>query len=333
MDTGVEAADGLPARPRLRGDLQGSRTDGTLLLRGGATAVALQGRTVEELLPDLLPKLDGRRTLPELQAELPHVAPDVLVGALQVLAAHQLLDEERDGDAAAEDGLAPQRRYLASLEPGGAIAQDRLSGATVALIGRGMVADALGAALTLAGVGAVSRGEAPDGVPLDGTPPDLVVLASDVPDASTLDRVNRACVTRGLRWLPATLGPDHGTVGPFVVPRVTACHECFRLRLAANASLLDDAHGEYVASNRRPLASAPVHLALTVAAVAAGEVVLALTRAARPRTFGAFLSLRPLVAGTALHEVLRLPRCSVCGPQRYRPQTKIWDLTADEARP
>lgn len=319
--------DDLPRRPALRPYLREiTQDEGSVTFRGGAAAVRLHGRSVTDLLPDLLPRLDGTRTTAELEGELPHVDPDVLRGALRVLHEQHLLGESDAyvGDAAVEgDDL-----YWESFPDGRTMAA-RLAEATVLVGGGGHLASEVAAILQRSRVGVAPGGDAHSfsSLMLDGN--DVGVWCADSPDEDELREVNLSAARSGTPWLAATLGADHATVGPFVLPGQSACHECFRLRLLSNRSMLDDALGVPVTRSQPPSAL-PTCFVTLVAATAASEVVRRLSGLARPTSVGAFLSLTPAEALATRHEVLKLPRCPVCGPIRYRPQMKIWELTRDE---
>lgn len=328
----------MPRRPVLKSYLRQIPEDDGVTFRGGAATVTLRGRSVHELLPDLLPRLDGTRTLAELGTDLPHVSEEVLLGALQVLQAQNLL-ADADADADAADGRASragagygQDSFWESVAGGAPV---RLDGAAALVGGQGQLAAETAEVLERSGVSARRAdslvGLPTAGLPAGGTDVSLVVWCSDSPEAADLAAVNTSAVRAGVPWLAATLGANHATVGPLVLPGQSACHECFRLRLRGNRSMLDDALGTPVATavpRREP--ALPAYFVTLVAATAAAEAVRRLSGLARPATVGAFLSLTPAEAVASRHEVLKLPRCPVCGPVRYRPQMKIWDLTRDE---
>lgn len=374
--------DDLPQRPRIRGYLRASPTaDGELVVRGGATQATLRGRSVSDLLPYLLPKLDGRRRLADIVAELDHVDNDVVIGALQILMRANLLEDAVDefGDVADGDGpisvSISQRNYWNSLGANSADIQQRLQMATVAVVGdSGDMRLSLAETLARAGVGKLvfaggsaldaerenrcDTPERPDASESIATVEEavsryrcdiervvggwarlrdriqqgvsLVVTCTDGTN-SDLDGLNRFCVGEGIKWLHTGLGDQHGVIGPFVIPRQSACYECFQLRLASNRSFVLDAHGRAGVPPEWGVLRAPEpahasYFAALVGCNAGAEVIRSLTGVARPTTIGAFLSLRPDDALIVRHDVLRIPRCSVCGPRRYRPQMKVWDI-------
>lgn len=336
----VAAANGLPRRPRLRGYLRELPGDGrTTVLRGGGTSVTLRGRSVEEVLDDLLPRLTGQHTVDELAAELPHITPDVIIGALGVLNEQRLLDDA-EGLEELSPGNSPQRNYWRSLGLDPDEVETRLETARVVLVGPGAVGEAVFESLTSSSVGAVrvftevplSQDDASS--MLEGC--QLAVVALDYAVERSLTVFNQAAVRLNLPWLSVTLGAsNNATVGPFVVPRETACYECFRCRLASNRSYLDDAIGRYpgaASPDSQPILSLayPGFLAHITAQLAVSEVLRFLAGFAPPTTFGAFLSLNPQVATIVRHDLLKLPRCPACGPGRYHPQPMIWDLPGSE---
>lgn len=323
----------LPRRPALRPYLRQVGVDDGVTFRGGATDVTLRGHSVQDLLPDLLPLLDGARTVDELGRELPHVDADVLRGALHVLQEQHLLGEadgSLDGASSTGGTETGQDLYWQSL-PNGEQVRSHFAETKALIGGSGQLATALQDVLARSRVAVTPDVEAARFADEGADDAVVGVWCSDSPQAEELRAVNLAAVRSGMPWLAVTLGADHATVGPFVLPGQSACHECFRLRLRSNGSMLDDALGTLVArAQPAPPPALPAYFVTLVAATAAAEVVRWLSGLARPSSVGAFLSLTPADALAVRHEVLKLPRCAVCGPIRYRPQMKIWDLTRDE---
>ncbi|MFD2082865.1 bacteriocin biosynthesis cyclodehydratase domain-containing protein [Actinopolymorpha cephalotaxi] len=353
-------------RPKLRDYLHARTLDDALLIRGGATTVTLRGRSVSELLVPLLPMLDGRRSVDDLHRELPWVERDVLVGALEILRSHNLLDDARPVvTPAPHDDHAGQRSYWTSLGADPNTVENDLSQATVTVVGLGETGRTVARVLAASGVGTLRLAHdgiaRPEQVTGDGhAPPSqvgtsvevaaewpgpgkalpadwfegaaVVVQCAETRTGELTSMLNDTAISTGTPFLQATIGADHATVGPFVVQGLSACHECFRLRLASNRSLLDDAVGTPVDLGREATGTRssgvaiPAFFSDLVGATAAGEVVRQLSGVLRPTTLGGFVSLNPHQATTVRHEVLKVPRCPVCGPRRYRPQMKIWDL-------
>jgi bacteriocin biosynthesis cyclodehydratase domain-containing protein len=377
----------LHTRPRLRKYLREMRDDvGGILFRGGATSVTLRGESVDNLLPDLLPKLDGSRTIAQLVSDLPHVSEEVIRGALAILQEQNLLEEGDHHSSTSErdkpDALSWQEQYWTSFGGESASTQQKLSSSTVIISGLGGVGRSVADVLARSGVGKLRLADGQPVSPEDqlfgyrddqaGIPrsqafqqhqrfpaatletahfdatdeggtsesvfegSSLVVVCADSPREAAMNQVNRLSFRAGVPWLPATAGINHGTIGPLVIPHQTACYECFRLRLISNRSFLNDALGSPVSVDSTggefatEVVAAPAFFLSLIGQIAAAEVIRFLTGMARPTTAGAFLSLSPFDAGITRHEVLKLPRCPVCGPVRFRPQMKIWDLTRDE---
>lgn len=84
----------LPHKPKLRPYLHTvPRGDERLLFRGGGDTVVLKGASVRDLVPLLLPHLDGCATVPEIVAALPTVDGEVVAAALALLHEQRLLED------------------------------------------------------------------------------------------------------------------------------------------------------------------------------------------------------------------------------------------------
>jgi bacteriocin biosynthesis cyclodehydratase domain-containing protein len=99
--------------------------------------------------------------------------------------------------------------------------------------------------------------------------PDLVVLAYDEP----IDPDHRAALhAHGHAHLPVRLAPDHGVVGPLVIPGLTSCLRCADLhRLDRDPAWT--ALAVQLSTPPRTGSASPVTLAATLAAVAAGQAL------------------------------------------------------------
>jgi len=122
-------------------------------------SITLKGRAFREFTKGVVPLLDGRHTLEEIQAATADVfRPEDLAECLEFLRAQGVLD---DGEAAGARYLessggrmAPQLNLLHELGPGLDL-QDRLAKATVAIVGLGGAGAATALSLGAAGIGTV----------------------------------------------------------------------------------------------------------------------------------------------------------------------------------
>ncbi len=238
---------------------------------------------------------------------------------------------------------APEHLTEGSWPPSGLAAQVALRKSTVGIAGDGPFACALAEALALAGVGALTLEAGLDArqrpvrelVRQLSAFCSVVNVSSDTwPDAIS-DRLfgilvycpehftgdvalflNAACVDRGIPFLPTRRGLYEVVDGPLVVPRETACYQCFEARATAMGA----------GWSNEPLRRAEPRLAFPVGAdLLALEVVKFLSGVAESVLRGHIRRLDLLSGLHELHPVLKVPRCPVCWPHGHRPALRIWD--------
>jgi bacteriocin biosynthesis cyclodehydratase domain-containing protein len=155
------------------------------------------------------------------------------------------------------------------------------------------------------------------------TSSDITVVALEQPDIRICHLVNRHCIAAGKPWLHAVLDGGRGVTGPLFVPGATACYNDFRtLADAADPSpLMARVHRRHAL--RRGATSfspgLPAHAEIVSGFVSLGVVHFLLTGSGY--LLGRALTVdfdRMLID---VEDVLKLPRCPVCGRQRsaYQP--------------
>ena len=98
-------------------------------------------------------------------------------------------------------------------------------------------------------------------------------------------------------------------MGPLYLPGDTCCHECFRLRRAANLGVPD----ELALLDRTPAAYPSAPALDAIAGGLAAELVLQWLVLRDHFAPAAFYALEPLpTLGLSVHHVHRVPRCRVC---------------------
>ena len=118
--------------------------------------VKLKGRSFREFHQRVVPLLDGEHTLAEIEAEVADVFdPADLEESLALLAEHRLLEDAATSTipAAARARLAPQLGFFHEVSPAPAELQDRLTRASVTILGLGGAGAHAAVALAAAGVG------------------------------------------------------------------------------------------------------------------------------------------------------------------------------------
>ncbi|WP_437610996.1 SagB family peptide dehydrogenase [Sorangium sp. So ce834] len=294
-----------PERPRFVEDLLRVTLPGGALHVLGGEAQIIQGASLPWVMENLVPLLDGTRTVGDVEAAFPGVVASDLRDAIHLMHMHGML-EEGEG-AAADEAEEPRRaqraffsRYLrrTGRNRSRGEAQWALEGACVRALGDGdaPLAGMLVTMLREAGVAdvrlAASAAELAQGE---------VDLAVVIGDQEALEAAARACIAARVPMLAAN--PGTWTIGPLTIPGASACPACVRLQIAAAAAdpALDD--GAARALWGRALVS---RVAQHVIFHASG--LLAVAPLEHVEVW------RPGAGETALHPFMtRLPSCPLCG--------------------
>lgn len=266
------------------------------------------------------------------------------------------------GDGAGLAMLTEARVAIAGLEPWGAVAAIELAAAGVRrlhLVDDGAVsADDLLAVRALAPTdrGRFRRDAVRDAIARAAREAEVTVasFSAGVDDAFSLDgdfhllvtglngddlyRLRRIAQVAHERKLPTLHGHLDGFeawVGPAVIPGETACWNCFRLRRLGAADFVQTAH-ELDATLSSSPGETRARAFLAPMAGQAGqsmamEAIKLLTRYTGSALPGRFL-VQNLVSGeSALHKLLRMPWCEICGgaaatPKSEQPRRNLRDV-------
>ncbi|GIG60003.1 hypothetical protein Lfu02_43750 [Longispora fulva] len=244
----------VPARPRVRRGLVIRRHDDRLVVEGAPTRHVLRGRAATQLVPRLLPLLDGVRDHPAIAADL-GVSEQTVFTVLSLLWTCGVVEEAAPpgADVSRVPGhLADYLSRIGDATEANAAWEDaagRLAAARLRIEGDPRLVAALRTQLA---------GTVPD---LDAAEPSLVVVCA-TPD-NPVDRVlTSQCWSLGTPVLHVGLSGDVVEIGPYVDRRLGPCLDC----------LLDDAD---------PPEESTVEDVELGAALAAADLVALLSRAAR----------------------------------------------------
>jgi bacteriocin biosynthesis cyclodehydratase domain-containing protein len=292
---------------------------GRVLLEHGATVVTLEGRGAATLMPELLPLLDGSRTVDELEETMGRPIAPAVERALTLLAENNLLLDGPQASRAA-DPVTAAATFAAAVTRRVApdVAREALVTATVAVLGSGLNAAEIARQLELTGVERVEA-LAFGAARADGA---FLIAAPDSHEVAHLEGLNEMLLQRGQAWLQVL--PYDGrqlVVGPLILPGTSACRACFSLRRAACSGYEDDFDLVETAPARAPMPS-------PIVSVAAGVAALLAVRWLTARDVSLPGRLYSFEAGPVLrlthHLVLRVPRCTVCGPSTARAVPLPW---------
>ncbi|GAA2850432.1 hypothetical protein Acy02nite_33690 [Actinoplanes cyaneus] len=215
-----------PARPCLAAGLvQVPLVDGVAFVGTGNRQTVLRGRSAVQLVPRLLPYLDGTRTVAELAEALPRVPLKSLHGCVSLLYVSGLLQDGPVGEVV--EVIPPEvAGYLGRnldttrVNRSRNEACERLARTRVLVAGAGPLAATLRA--ELAGAGADAHPWAGEEL----TAGDFLVAVDDG-DAAAMAKVDAACREAGVSWLRTAAGANTAEVGPLFDARYTCCHDCF----------------------------------------------------------------------------------------------------------
>jgi bacteriocin biosynthesis cyclodehydratase domain-containing protein len=304
----VNSRPSIPARPAIAPWYRFSDDGGRLLFEHGGTVVTLEGRATRELVPRLIPLLDGSRAADDLRIALGEAVAPAVDNVLRVLAENHLLVDGPSG--AASEPTTAAASYAAAvtraISPGDA--ERALAAAQVAVVGSSRHAEEIADQLRRAGLGHVRRATF-----LAGTSEDAFAIAAPGPhELEHLAQLNCTRLAQRAAWLQVL--PYDGrivVVGPLFLPDRSACRACYVLRRAACSGYEDD-FGVIDASPTRADSPAPL---VSIAAGLAALLAIRWLTLGDPSQPGRFYALE---AGATLrltcHRVLRVPRCAECGP-------------------
>lgn len=337
----------LPQRPVLQPWRDYAVTPDRVILRYAEGAVVFEGRASITLLPELMSRLDGSRSVDELVAELGESAGPAIRQALEQLHERGLLAE---GDADAGTGEAVRRTSRALAEVAvGDLTFEQIAGhvatARVAVIGDGSLARAISDALTGSGVGTVHPVAERDALAslseeLGEARDLIVVVAPSTPYARVLTDVNRWALREEHDWMQVLPYDGHrAVVGPVYAPTQTGCYHCFRLRRRAAV----DFHQESVDLDAAADADAVhrggewrAHPQDLVVAGQAAYFALWQTLPAENTVLpllGRAVALGWTMVGPTIedHTLLRVPRCRECSRGRDTGVPQPWFAPSPEA--
>jgi bacteriocin biosynthesis cyclodehydratase domain-containing protein len=155
----------------------------------------------------------------------------------------------------------------------------------------------------------------------------LVVVALTVINPVLLQSWNRVSLALDIPWIHAALDGPFVLVGPVVVPRRTACFECFEARVTMN---LREA-ASYQAYKRAlvegeirygPLPVQPALAGLLASLTSLEALNFLLTRSGF--TVGKALAIHLPTMEFTFNEVLRVPGCPACGSRAARDERQLY---------
>lgn len=294
--------------------------DSSIFVRTDLKTFSLTGADVQEFLRRASPLLDGNRGIKEILEAFPDYSDESVQALLTNLKTMGLVVESgktQDGpDASRQEELSA---FVNSWETNGQDIMAELSRAHVAVVGEREWLSVVCQELERAGVGHLTKLSLQNGTEGFEPPEDLtLLLAIAHPDELKLfATIARLGEQRKLRYLIAQIEGLSAILGPVVIPGQTACWECLRSRRLANqpsfveSALLQSQFLKAGSIPRRRLT--PPGAASVLSGLILGETIKLLTGYTPSHLIGRQLEYNLMTHATELHDLIRLPWCSVCG--------------------
>lgn len=331
-----------------------------LLFRSDTRAYKVEGSFAKLLARLLLPQLDGRTSVEQI-AQSADVPASSLEEHLNTLVRAGVMESGRD-PLSASDG-DPRLNLVEALGVTANDAHVRLQETRIAIFGLEGVGEMVGEQLLIAGFRRLLLVDPAGSVPERAIASKLQARASasalNVSDMQTLDRakvlelarasdlliacwdkgyesgnhwVNRASVELAIPALFCSLGGIHALAGPFVVPGVTACYMCSRMRAVAAAENYEEAMATerfFDSCKQSSFAQReflPTSLSL-LASLLATEVFKFIVLKYQPALAGTVIELDPITLEFTRHAILEQPHCPVCRKKKL-PRVTTPDSTS-----
>ncbi len=254
--------------------------------------------------------LDQAAVCEELADQFP---ADAIEAAIQALVNTRVLirhNTRASGDASLH--LLEHRRELEALTAPASAGQYAPANWALALVGQGRLADALCTALGALGVTVDRLAEDAD-LPDYGQRRALLLVCADFEHHGLFRQQNTKAIARDLPTL--FLGLDWSTVhcGPLVLPRASACYECYFHRLRTTRKFVAEFDMQSDPANLLYHAL-PSTLAIQFALAEGTRLILEyLSGTLDNLHHSAFSEIDSLTGSIGRSRVLRLPRCPACG--------------------
>lgn len=320
-------------------------TKDKLLFKSDTRTFRVEGAFASMLSATILSKLDGRTSLDDLAQSIGVPAPDLRANLDTLVGAGAL---ESSDSPLGEDTAAPGLNLVHALTTSDGQAERRIRTARIAIFGLEGIGELVAEQLAEMGFQRLClvdpfdpRRDQALAERLDVRFPNR---AFSVPESNALDRalvleqargsdllistwdrgydsgnhwVNRASNELGVPAIFCAVGGMQSYAGPFVVPGMSACFMCSRMRAVAAADNYEEAMASehFFDQLKRPglrhrefFSSALSILAALIATDAYKYIVLQF----QPALLGQIIEFDPLTLGLGHHVVLEHPQCPVC---------------------
>jgi bacteriocin biosynthesis cyclodehydratase domain-containing protein len=310
---------------------------GAVLIHLPGRTLSLRGGTFSEILPLLVPLLDGTRTEAEIFDSLNGSCDSRKARAvLQALAERNLVEASNAPRPLVAEHLPWEsvRRYLANPVVDSHATLAKIRAARVVVAGPSRGSAELQRVLLRSGVGRVEAMASAAAPPAEDAQcwerrlrdATLAVVVGRRPVllSPALEAINAAALKLRIPWLNVNiLGPQTVQLGPTFIPNVTGCFACLveHFRDAVRSIEAYPPFQALVDASADIESNGPVHFAMGVAATETLRILSGLNNGVSMNRIVTF-DLGPFRTSHA--RAPRVPRCLACGPTRNRPRMRVW---------
>jgi bacteriocin biosynthesis cyclodehydratase domain-containing protein len=312
--------------------------DDTVHVRAGphaGTTLTVSDNDESSALADVVELVDGTNSLDDILEEFGEEMQDELLDFFEYLSSKNVL---RD----AGETPRPSVRDYAAVKPFGAEYADwdeddpDVLVVSVGDIGRHMVQELgslglapvwqyseTGPAMDGDGIRAVEREELASTI----EDVDVVSFLADRPAPELAEDVNEITHRTDTPWQVGQIQGFDAYVGPTIFPGETACYRCFHRRTLTNVDDVSD-YRSYLQQAESGQEPSPIPFLSRTVAGYAGLDLLNLLAFGQGLTAGRVVHFDALDLSVSVDDVLKLPRCGVCGVEEVDQSRFVSNLDA-----
>ncbi|WZX99233.1 SagB family peptide dehydrogenase [Bacillus sp. FSL W7-1360] len=224
----------LPEKPCMSDAFQVIPLPDGMMVHGGENLQVLRGKAATQFLPQLVPLLNGQKTIEELSYLFPQYSLEAIRDVISLLYVRGLL-EDGEGDAGIDleeyepEGLAFFRRHTDSTRVNRSAGEglNRLKNTSILVLTDSQHGEGIQSELRHTGVSKVWLGSLDEEADVEDA--DFVmVFITGCPNHDVLSRIDQMCAKKGIPWMFSCVNGEKGVLGPYFEQGETACYQCFQ---------------------------------------------------------------------------------------------------------
>jgi thiazole/oxazole-forming peptide maturase SagC family component len=335
------------------------RDDDKLLLKESNNyIISISGKYIYDLIPKLIPKLDGSTRVKEIINSLNGFDEGTVFSILEDLLKYNIIEvtkRPRKGDLTEKEieRYLNQLKFFAHKKTEDCYSQQtRLKKSQVTIIGDKEFLESIVRNLIRSGIGMIRyfynirNIKAIEDISLENYPSgkivgigldinrlekifeknaDFLIVADRDLKKDEINKINKMALKKSVPWISfSDFGQKEIIVGPMIIPYKTPCYECYQLRKESNYNYFRELRLFQKENNyiRTKISTKSAYLYPFIGIISSFisiEVMKYLTQFTTPITQGRIFTINWLTMETRVHRILKIPRCSVCGVKESAP--------------